>query len=133
MKDHNEMTLDECRDELARIAGWCVVNNCSCDLATHGPNSHWTKDTGDCYRHPIPATLDEAAKLPEGWIIDFFQTVDTERFWARVRPRGRSGYAYDEDGCCLDPNAEGDTELEARFRLRVAIERKLFPKETSEY
>lgn len=117
MKDHNEMTVDECRDELARSAGWCVVNNCSCDLATHGPNSHWTKDTGDCYRHPIPATLDEASRLTEGWMPHSVVWLNGVKLW--------QASALSTKTWTDTTTTTGTTELEARFRLRVAVTRAM--------
>lgn len=57
----NTMTLDEVRDELARMDGWNKrpSNN---GILWYANNGAWT------YFHPHPATLDgAAAALPEGW------------------------------------------------------------------
>lgn len=101
MKDPNAMTVEECRDELARNAGYKPTQN------------HWHHPGHGCCHfnsHPIPATLDEAAKLPEGWYFSLCQQFGGN--WgasASKRP--------------LYETKTGTTELEARFRLRVAVER----------
>lgn len=88
----SSMTTDEVRDKLAELAG-----------------------------RDIPNTLDEAAKLPEGWYywinhcsIDkgggFLETFICEA--VRKKIAGRFNRI----------KAEGSTELEARFRLRLACE-----------
>lgn len=121
MKDHNVMTEEECRDELARIAGYepCPA-----------PSEQWHFHGFATRDHPIPATLDEAAKLPD---------------WCRANVEHRLGGAvcvvgtppeFETDatkmrgvpvlmGFCMRHEAPSaiDRERLARFRLRVAVTR----------
>ena len=106
MKDHNEMTVDEARDELARNAGYKPTQN------------HWHHPKHGCCHfndHPIPATLDEAAKLPEGWLPKIEEIAASH--WVAK--------AFPPDGNPYSMEADGTTELEARFRLRVAVTRAM--------
>jgi hypothetical protein len=102
------MTLTEIRDELARLAGW----------HRHEVHGNWVKPdrrpwTEASDNHPIPATLEEAAKLPDGWS------------WWRHHWQGRTVW----HGCDGRPFASSpfvpDTgnELYDRFALRLACER----------
>ena len=95
----NTMTTDAIRDELARREGWTTTE--------HG----WMNDEETVNDHPIPATLDEAAKLPAPWklsnlILWADNRIVAEAIWPQCENR--------------PIEAIGDTELEARFRLRLA-------------
>jgi len=58
----DEWTLEICREDLANIRGW-----------TFKYGSWWNAvSAGMC--HPIPATLDESSKLPEGWVLRSYVT-----------------------------------------------------------
>lgn len=110
------MTIDKCRHELAKNAGW----------KTHGRG--WWRDAklhlGQKHNYaedPIPATLDEAAKLPEGWVWKCIQEPrynNPDVFECEAGRRSKDGGWGFDDACTY-----GATELEARFRLRVAVER----------
>lgn len=106
MKDPNAMTVDECRDELARSAGYKPCPNPSQQWHFHG---FATRD------HPIPATLDEAAKLPDGWWywINYCSINKRDIYHAMAARKSQR----------VEIDCNGTTELEARFRLRVAVER----------
>ena len=118
------------RDELARLAGF-EERRCQNKTGIGSPFYYsWFKDGkpdsdySNGYRpHPIPNTLDEAAKLPEGW-------------WYWVNYHGRTdglkaGEAIREAVCCeavpkhgiRRVRVEADTELAARFALRLAVEK----------
>lgn len=101
-----QMTLDAIRDELAMMAGWEI-----------DPNRVWFKEGCVCCvekwdEHPIPPTLDEAAKLPEGWR------------WRRWNGDWMAHNAASENGY-LSAQTVPDTgsELYDRFALRLACER----------
>lgn len=96
------MTLEQVRDRIAELEGWRT-----------GPGGSWGRLPGPGYNvaHPIPATLDEAAKLPEGFCVSMSESVHEPRFGVAANPKsgGPSIIAY------------GPTELESRFRLRLAV------------
>ncbi len=96
----------EVRDELARLAGWRNIAG----IGWCHPNV-----SDDVIQHPIPNTLDEAAKLPEGWAW----------FVRHCRiPRGEwEAQAVWLDGVREDAIGYGDTEKEARFSVRLAVEK----------
>lgn len=79
------MTCDECRDELARRAGWKHITEPTdeWDADTRSMTmypEHWIREsTHDvAYCHPYPPTLDGAAgALPEGWKIRTLYQCDT--------------------------------------------------------
>lgn len=111
------MTPDEVRDKLAELRDWVWI-----DPPDSAHLGHWLHPVyGRSWDHPIPNTLDEAAKLPEGWYywinhcsVDkgggFRETFICEAVRKKIAGR------FDRI------NAEGPTELEARFRLRLACE-----------
>ncbi len=105
----NTMTLDECRDWLAKDAGWTFRSAVG--------NHWWEQSEGDpgTTTHPIPATLDEAAKLPERY------TWAKHKNFSGTKMDGIRNYkAYDNRSkivCVVEDT--GDEKLD-RFRLRVA-------------
>jgi len=129
MKDHNEMTVDECRDELARSEGWSYATSGKYNATHHDGTRYQMHALADDWvyhrdgdhaqrHHPIPATLDEVAKLPEGWYVKVHHVPpdasDPTEFWS----------CDARTATVITPvKAYGTTELEARFRLRVAVTR----------
>lgn len=62
MSDPNTMTLDECRDWLAKDEGWALDESCF---------EWWHENNPPQEDHPIPATLDAIADaFPEGWGVE---------------------------------------------------------------
>lgn len=107
----------EVRDELARLAGWRFVQ--STDTAAF---PHWVNDDGSpCldaeseYVHPIPNTLDEAAKLHSDW------------GWNEVvfAPGGRraTASAYRKSTTGMRTSGFQLDEKAARFCVRLAVEK----------
>lgn len=97
------MTIDDIRDELARREGW-----------ENHPEYGWCHpgvQYEDGRPHPIPATLDEAAKFPEGWKWSVWTDIHKDVSTIRAQ-------AYEVGG--REVYSSGDTEMEARFRLRLA-------------
>lgn len=101
------MTIEEIRDELAMLSGWYIP--------TQAPEQWWNGGIsgigGVLYSHPIPATLEEAAKLPEGWT------------WMRLpsMPTGRLvWHAFKQDLSNEVPDT--GSELYDRFLLRLRCE-----------
>lgn len=106
----NENT--EVRTQLVVLAGYIPQH-------TSGGGTLYGKwgTTGIAYRWSlddlIPNTLDEAAKLPEGWDSWTFERVEKTyvlRVWNERYPKK---YV----------DSVGDTELAARFALRLAVEK----------
>jgi hypothetical protein len=64
MKPVQDMTLDECRDEIAVAMGWVRDRPSVCATGSwRGPDNAWMHGLD----HPVPATLDSiAASLPPG-------------------------------------------------------------------
>lgn len=115
------MTLDEIRDELARLAGW--------EYRDVYMAHRWVKD-GRCYiKHPIPATLEEAAKLPEGWRWDVSSDpLPTVRGWTAFAPGRATGASLvraltDDNYVSHVKVPYTGSELYDRFALRLACER----------
>lgn len=101
----NEMTIDDIRDELARREGWKHYHGGTIEET-------WLTDDGcESLGHPIPATLDEAAKLPEGWEWARAPLADGNVVWYARRPT--------DDGYPIYFLDTGN-EMHARFRLRLA-------------
>jgi len=109
-----EMTLDQCRDWLAERAGWTKPTSA---------DPYWSK-CGEQPKvlhaddHPIPATLEEVSWLPKGWDymgISYDLNKEPYRRWCS-QVFGREQITI-----------EADTELLARFRLRVACEMEVKP------
>lgn len=96
----NTMTIEAIRDELARRDGWYINSR-----------GYWERPIdGDQSEHPIPATLDEAARLPGEWNLDTME-----------RNEGGTHFVHAwQSGTCKTQSSMADTELLARFRLRLA-------------
>lgn len=110
MKDHNEMTLGECRDEIALLQGWrfdpTAISHID-SITMSDVLGVWSRgDTilANPNNHPIEPTLDDAAAaMPKGWTVTI---VQTPFIWQVSTPAGLYSKA--------------DTELLARMRLAVA-------------
>lgn len=66
------MTIDDIRDQIAEWEGWtygCHASKSPDGLPAYPDSKHWKYGDRVCWTHPIPYTLDEAAKLPEGWSV----------------------------------------------------------------
>jgi hypothetical protein len=120
MKPVQDMTLDECRDEIAVAIGW--VRDRPSVYATgswRGPDNAWMHGLD----HPVPATIDSiAASLPpeyEWRTVARFRLADgAETGWGATVQYG----APDEPWYV---NVRGcDTEILARARCCVAAWRK---------
>jgi hypothetical protein len=110
--DINSLSLEACRDWLAEYEGWTKdgdeYTHPTADVRCYFPGCRY----GD---HPIPATLEEAAKLPEGWSVDItFLAHDGLWNVGIWLCRGDDGnpqiITMDADKC----------EMLSRFRVRVA-------------
>ncbi len=120
MINPNLMSLDECRDWLARDDGW--TNNTRSDYNswehTDGRSIGAFAGPGDEDDHPYQATLDAAAAaMPEGWDWqrgDFDGYPDHWRAW---HPK-RSGFIYVPDTSPSGYSLKSETV--DRFRLAVA-------------
>lgn len=101
------MTVDECRDWL-RDKYWKKI-------PTWKGFQYLRIGTANQQEHdPIPATLDEAAKLPDGWEYEIHNRNVGGYVCVRAIPlTGHWDTAI---------SGGGETELLARFRLRVKIE-----------
>lgn len=114
MKSHNDMTLDECRNELADRAG----HN---DIGSPGTIAfvHRSDVTRLIQAHPIPATLDAiAGAMPEGWWLTLCHEPRTDGTSVWIT----SASDTHEDGGVGFNGVESrsDTEILARARLAVA-------------
>lgn len=81
MKPINEMTLDEIRDELARLDGWVIAYSKQFNV------NSWQKGSDDkgYDDHPIPPTLDAAfAAMPPGWRPSLAQETTTAGTWTSL-------------------------------------------------
>lgn len=126
----DEWDLDTCRDWLAMKAGWAETTPSMLDGQAVPLGSEWHRPTVNgspgsltwCI-HPIPATLDEAAKLPEGtrWHGGTTYSSMTEKITGY---ECRSLTTWKQGNACAfkESSASGDTELLARFRLRCKVE-----------
>jgi hypothetical protein len=108
----NENT--EVRDELARLAGWRFVQFTSTASFPHwivaDDDEYPCLDAEGEYVHPIPNTLDEAAKIGGDWMVRVY-----------VNQHGVTiAHATNDDAVF---ERTGDTELAARFALRLAVEK----------
>lgn len=110
------MTLDEVRDELARMDGWEVefgsfMYTDYSTGTTHVGVQRWLDVDGvkESFRHPHPATLDgAAAALPKGWNISM-----------QIPPNMRceiAGFKTDRDAVYV----YAPDEITARYRLALA-------------
>ncbi len=113
----------EVRDELARLAGWTKTTPAMCDHQPVPIGSQWHRSTGSgspgsltwCI-HPIPNTLDEASKLPQGW---FWSSIHdrSDRFCRAAASRISNGIAHEVGGMWKP------SEKTARFETRLAVEK----------
>lgn len=106
--DPDTMTLDQCRDELARLMGWSLQQVDGYTIEQW----RWTKDDVRDPWHPVGTTLEAiAAAMPEGW------------GWAtiRVQPESVQAEAGHRNGRVV--NTTADTEPLARARLAVKCRR----------
>lgn len=109
-------TLDECRDEIAKLQGWRTLPP---------RNFAWWHDitrTGSS-KHPIPATLDAiAGAMPDGWYIGI------EHAYA---DRSDSWFVTAVNRTIPDTEQRhemvGPTELLARARLLVKVLQAVTP------
>lgn len=106
MKPVDEMTLDEIQDELAWHDGW------EFNTRVFGCWSSSEYGVQSQEEHPIPANLDAAAELPEGWEV----TIEQHEFGCDATAMNMR-----MDGPNNTKHADGPTELLARFRLRLAV------------
>lgn len=129
MKPHNEMTLEECRAELAEAEGWTYSDD---------HDKGWTRPgyPGWMGVHPIPATLDAAAAaMPEHWQTSMVCRCFGD--WSKY-PEKKKDDAWCAMGMRAADSVTGryrafaDTELLARFRLAVAARRAMGGKEGKE-
>ena len=111
------MTCDECRDELARRAGWKHITEPTdeWDADTRSMTmypEHWIREsTHDvAYCHPYPPTLDGAAgALPEGWWWSKFETGSAGVKWVSGPENGFASVTVYDTG----------DEITDRYRLAL--------------
>lgn len=109
MKNHETMTLEELRGELAATRGWTRTRDGFWVHPNDDDKEAMSQRSGVLPRnnHPVPPTLDSiAAAMPEGWTIVVVQTPGE---WQ----------ASSLNGCLC----RADTEILARARLAVACRR----------
>lgn len=102
-------SIDVIRDRLAQRRGWKRMG-VTLFYFDHTGTCHvlqWERDERVVSDHPIPYTLDEAARLPEWWQMRWV----AENAWVALRPDGKS---------CIVPRT--DSEIDDRFRLRDLCE-----------
>ena len=115
-----EMTVEECRDWLADKAGWVKVKGTYGEgtwrhrSTLHDPCSNWG--------HPIPETLDEAARLPEGWLVEIEINSTPECACKASQYKWNPTVLRWLEWSGFRVYSQAETELLARFRLRVAVE-----------
>jgi hypothetical protein len=126
MKPVQDMTLDECRDEIAESMGWAPPGDyTNGEDATYIGYWHRPEDPDDYFPtsfHPVESHLDSiAASLPPGcrW----------GRIGSRIAysPEWRSEVTFQNDKyemARVDESGEADTEILARARCCVAAWRK---------
>lgn len=119
IEDFDTFTEEECRD-------WLAEKLCGVTIKVREPqfvaerNHPYDPEKGSfMFYHPIPATLDEAAKLP--WRLDSVETFcdGNESGWSAM-----ASFISKENPIMGDQSVEcsGDTERLARFILRCKIE-----------
>ena len=125
-KNAGEMTVEECRNWLAVNYGWTKHD----DGWRHPPAERaprgWDQRSTAGYwaSHPIGQTLDEAAK------VEGFDAMEV-RVWPKDGAHAQIVHCiaykgddkHDSRRRGILAKASGTTELEARFRLRVAVEK----------
>ena len=104
-RDVNTMTVDEVRDEVAAREGW-VFETANWRTGIWKPKGWPDTRVPICSDHPIHSTLDEASRLPTGWIVSVDQFPD---YW-------RANCVHIHHNTHM---TDGNTEMEARFRLRL--------------
>jgi len=100
----------EARDYIARAEGWRISHRyCTARAAN---TVDWFHDKSNTWHavHPIPNTLDEAAKLPEGWNIDL----------RRQRNGKWAGEAWDGEGTTFLEQYKDDPR-DVLFPLRERV------------
>lgn len=109
------LTITEIRDQIAEWEGWDKPT--SADPFWGGINKVRHRDD-----HPIPYTLDEAAKLPEGWLCTINNHVTCEGQYANGPLLHQTLALAQHENLMSRPRLEviAPTEIEARFRLRHA-------------
>ncbi len=110
-------TIDEIRDQIAEWEGWtygCHASKSPDGLPAYPDSKHWKCGDRVCWTHPIPYTLDEAAKLPEGWLCWISNPLTNCEGWWLASARHVSHDVGD------NITESATTEIEARFRLRHA-------------
>jgi hypothetical protein len=126
MKNPSNMSLDECLDELA--FGSKAIRRRIQHRETHPHNGSefdasydevivngkrvW--NNANLEPHPIFKTLTVAADIPSSWIQNIHN--DGNKWWA-------AGWPRNTDPTLTVIQFSGETELLARFRLKVAINR----------
>jgi hypothetical protein len=121
-----DMTLDECRDQIAVAMGWMrqqtykptFGGNVQCEVWLRGISELQPGRTFDNYRgsHPVQDTIDSiAASLPPGHQWRSIESDDDLPHWWLAR------VFHGTTHCCY---AEADNELLARARCCVAAWRK---------
>ncbi len=116
-KNAGEMTTQECRDWLARKMGWgCPGDRAILLDGTTGTLTRYVRSRNGWPNEildscPMPATIDAAAVLPEGWS---WQVNDL--YWHAFPRSGPAGNATSVRV------KRTDSEICDRFRLRVAVE-----------
>ncbi len=131
----NILTFEEVRDRIAELEGWSppgtpFKNVAGVEIFVHqwlkfGPNGETLDRNG--YesagpngpvwgKHPIPDTLDEAAKLPDG-----YTSIICVPAWADA-PGKRWTASWQKDMNSQKIFAVSEvSEIDARFRLRLAV------------
>ena len=120
----------EVRNEIARMTRWKApgtpVPPTGSDLgdamASTFTRGRWWRlridgDMDTSPDHPIPNTLDEAAKLPEGWEYEIHNRQVGGVVWAAAIPPG--GYWANRS------EATGANEKEARFNLCLEVLKRI--------
>lgn len=100
----------EVRDELARLAFWCKPDPERGRRFWY--NEKTAKHSAD---HPIPNTLDEASKLPDGWVWDCIELGFDNEWYALARK--------DQAPERLYRGTYGRSETAVRFLVRLAVEK----------
>lgn len=118
MKTPDEMTVEECRDEIALDMG---CKRSPHDGYIYAPihDSRFPQ-----YGHPIPATLDAAAAaLPEHF---FWSIAKAPRLNGKAVYEANASPVHEDGGTSFECiTTDADTELLARFRLAVACRRAM--------
>lgn len=115
--DFDTFTEEECRDWLAVNAGWAVTFS-GCFLWR---NSTLERPIYDQIEHPIPATLDEAAKTPDPkWTTDISDSPG--RALKHPFMRFDVWVTHPDYWGPKQVFAQGPTERHARFKARCKME-----------